>query len=196
MTASRQPIVLGSSSPFRRQLLANLGLEFTTCSPDIDETPAEHEPPSELVQRLAVEKAKAVAQQHTDALIIASDQVSVLDGKINGKPGNFARAVEQLRNSSGRTVIFYTSLCLYDARTQDYLVDVEPFKVHFRKLSDTKIHRYLEKEAPFNCAGSFKSEGLGISLFEKLEGDDPNSLIGLPLIRLVSFLEQKGIQIP
>lgn len=196
MKTNQQPIVLGSSSPFRQQLLQTLGIEFSTCSPDIDETPQSQEPPEQLVERLAVEKARAVALQHPDALIIASDQVSVLDGKINGKPGNLANATAQLKSSSGNTVTFFTSLCLYDGLDGSYQVAVVPFKVHFRQLSDDKIARYLEKEQPFNCAGAFKSEGLGISLFEKLEGEDPNSLIGLPLIRLVSFLEQKGIQIP
>ena len=196
MNSDQQTIVLGSSSPFRRQLLQNLGIEFTTCSPDIDETPLAGEQPDQLVQRLALEKARAVARQYPTALIIASDQVSVLNGTINGKPGNLANATAQLKASSGNTVTFFTSLCLYDGTDGSFQVDVVPFRVHFRRLSDEKIARYLEKEQPFNCAGAFKSEGLGISLFEKLEGEDPNSLIGLPLIRLVSFLEQKGIQIP
>ncbi len=189
-------IVLGSSSPFRKQLLQQILDEFETCSPDIDETPLPNETPEELVKRLAVKKAEAVAVTFPEALIIASDQVSVLDGNINGKPGNFENAVAQLKASSGKQVTFFTSLCLYDAKTKQLLLDVVPFRVHFRQLSDEKIRRYVEKEAPFNCAGSFKSEGLGISLFEKLEGDDPNSLIGLPLIKLVGMFEQKGIQIP
>lgn len=189
-------LVLGSSSPFRRQLLENLGLKFSTCSPDIDETPLNDEPPKELVQRLAIEKAKAVADQFPNSLIIASDQVSVLKGAINGKPGNYERAFEQLKSSSGNTVAFYTSLCLWDTRDQSYQIDVETFEVHFRTLSDSKIQRYLEIEQPYQCAGSFKSEGLGICLFERLTGNDPNSLIGLPLIKLVTFLEQKGVSIP
>lgn len=189
-------IVLGSSSPFRKQLLQQILDEFETSSPDIDETPLPNETPEELVKRLAVKKAEAVAVDFPEALIIASDQVSVLDGNINGKPGNFENAVAQLKASSGKQVTFFTSLCLYDAKTKQLLLDVVPFRVHFRQLSDEKIRRYVEKEAPFNCAGSFKSEGLGISLFEKLEGDDPNSLIGLPLIKLVGMFEQKGIQIP
>ncbi|MCG8534707.1 MAG: Maf family nucleotide pyrophosphatase [Pseudomonadales bacterium] len=189
-------IVLGSSSPFRKQLLQQLLDEFDTCSPDIDETPFENETPEELVKRLAVKKAEAVAEQFPQALIISSDQVSVLDGKINGKPGNFDNAVAQLKASSGKQVTFFTSLCLYDGETKQFQLDVVPFHVQFRKLDDAKIRRYVEKEAPFNCAGSFKSEGLGISLFESLEGSDPNSLIGLPLIKLVTMFEQKGIQIP
>jgi len=189
-------IVLGSSSPFRKELLQKLIPEFATCSPDIDETPQPGESPQELVQRLALSKARAVAGQYPGALIIASDQVSVLEGRINGKPGNFERAFQQLRTSSGKTVTFYTSLCLYDAESAAYQLVVEPFAVHFRELSDGEIERYLNKEAPFNCAGSFKSEGLGIALFERLEGNDPNSLIGLPLIKLAELLRTTGIQIP
>lgn len=196
MTAQNPNLVLGSSSPFRKQLLTNLGLTFDTCSPDIDETKQPSETPEALVRRLAVEKAKAVAIQHPEALIIASDQVSVLRDQINGKPGNRENAIKQLSDSSGNIVTFYTSLCLYDAATQEYQLDVVPFEVHFRELTQEKIARYVDIEQPFNCAGSFKSEGLGICLFEKLVGSDPNSLIGLPLIKLVSFLEQKGIQIP
>ena len=187
-------IVLGSSSPFRKELLQKLIPEFDTCSPD--EAPLPREQPKDLVARLAINKAKAVANQFPNALIIASDQVSVLEGQINGKPGSQEKAFEQLRASSGNTVTFFTSLCLYDATTHQSELVVEPFHVHFRELDDDEINRYLSKEAPFNCAGSFKSEGLGITLFEKLEGDDPNALIGLPLIKLASLLRSQGIQIP
>lgn len=196
MTVTSKTLVLGSSSPFRKQLLENLGLTFETCSPDIDESRLENESPEELVRRLAVEKAKAVAEQHPNTLIISSDQVSVLDGAINGKPGNRDNAIAQLSQSSGKVVTFYTSLCLFDATDGSYQLEVVPFEVHFRALSQEKIEKYVDIEQPFNCAGSFKSEGLGICLFERLVGNDPNSLIGLPLIKLVSFLEQKGIQIP
>lgn len=189
-------IVLGSSSPFRKQLLGKLLDSFETCSPDIDESPLAGETPEQLVRRLALRKAEAVAEQKPGTLIITSDQVSVLDGQINGKPGNFANAFQQLRNSSGKTVTFFTSLCLYDGATANYQLDVETFAVHFRPLTDAQITRYLEKEQPFNCAGSFKSEGLGISLFTKMEGRDPNTLIGLPLIRLVEMLGKIGIEIP
>lgn len=190
------PIVLGSSSPFRRQLLEKLFEQFDFCSPDVDETPLPGESPLQLVQRLALKKAEAVALQHPDALIIASDQVSVLDGTINGKPGNYENAFLQLKRSSGKQVTFYTSLCLYDAPHKQYQLDVEPFHVHFRTLNDEQIARYLKKERPFNCAGSFKSEGSGIALFSRLEGRDPNTLIGLPLIRLVEMLEIAGIPLP
>ena len=191
-----QQIVLGSSSPFRKELLQKLIPDFTTCSPDIDETPLANEPPTDLVQRLALKKAEAVARQFPEALIIASDQVSILQGKINGKPGNFENAFAQLKSSSGNTVTFLTSLCLYDAKTRQNQLVVEPFHVHFRQLNDDEITRYLEKETPFNCAGSFKSEGLGITLFQKLEGNDPNALIGLPLIKLAELFRNSGIQIP
>lgn len=190
------PIVLGSSSPFRKQLLQKLFEEFDTCSPDIDETPLPDETPEQLVRRLALAKAQAVAALRPDALIITSDQVSVLNGSINGKPGNFDNAFAQLRNSSGNTVTFFTSLCLYDARNTQYQLDVETFQVQFRALSDSQITRYLQKEKPFNCAGSFKSEGLGITLFTALTGRDPNTLIGLPLIRLVDMFAAVGIELP
>ena len=191
-----QPVVLGSSSPFRKQLLSKLIDEFETCSPDIDETPFSGETPEQLVLRLALQKAEAVARQHPEALIITSDQVSVLNGSINGKPGNYDNAFRQLRQSSGNTVIFYTSLCLYDATRNEYQRDLEPFHVHFRQLTDQQIDRYLRKEAPFNCAGSFKSEGSGIALFRELQGRDPNTLIGLPLIRLVEMFATIGIEFP
>lgn len=191
-----QPIVLGSSSVFRRQLLEKLLEQFDTCSPDIDESPLPGEDPAQLVQRLALQKAEAVAKAHPDALIIASDQVSVLDGRINGKPGNYENAFRQLKSSSGKQVSFFTSLCLYDATTAKYQLDVEPFQVYFRELSDTQIERYLKKETPYNCAGGFKSEGFGITLFSRLEGRDPNTLIGLPLIRLVEMLAAAGVQLP
>lgn len=191
-----QPIVLGSSSVFRRQLLEKLLDRFDTCSPDIDESPLPGEHPAQLVQRLALQKAEAVAKAYPDALIIASDQVSVLDGRINGKPGNYENAFRQLKSSSGKQVSFFTSLCLYDATTAKYQLDVEPFQVYFRELSDAQIERYLKKETPYNCAGGFKSEGFGITLFSRLEGRDPNTLIGLPLIRLVEMLAAAGIQLP
>lgn len=191
-----QPVVLGSSSPFRKQLLAKLFDKFETCSPDIDESPLPDETPEQLVLRLALQKAEAVARRHPDALIITSDQVSVLNGRINGKPGNYDNAFQQLKESSGNTVTFFTSLCLYDASRGEYQRDVEPFHVHFRQLSDAQIDRYLKKEGPFNCAGSFKSEGLGIALFRELQGRDPNTLIGLPLIRLVEMFAAIGVEFP
>ena len=189
-------IVLGSSSPFRKALLAKILDAFDTFSPDIDESPLPDETPQQLVKRLSEAKARAVARHYPDALIIASDQVSVLNGCINGKPGNFDNALTQLQASSGNTVTFYTGLCLFHAGTQQMDSVIEPFQVHFRTLSDAAIRRYLEKETPYNCAGSFKSEGLGIALFESMEGNDPNALIGLPLIQLVRMLDRQGITIP
>ncbi|CBL46908.1 Maf-like protein [gamma proteobacterium HdN1] len=189
-------IVLGSSSPFRKQLLEKLGVPFVCCSPEVDETPFENEAPEALVRRLALLKAEAVANLYPQALIIASDQVSVLNGQINGKPGNREAAIRQLEASSGQTVVFYTSLCVYDALTQRYELGVEPFSVHFRTLNRDQIARYVDHDSPLNCAGSFKSEGFGITLFKSFEGKDPNTLIGLPLILLVEMLERFNLSLP
>lgn len=186
-------IVLASSSPFRRQLLEKLGLDFICDSPDIDESPQANETPQQLVARLAQNKAKAVAARHPNALIIASDQCAVLDGKILGKPGDHHTAVEQLQAASGKKVEFLTSLVLLNSNTGKSQNEVCPFFVYFRPLTNTEIEGYLNREQPYNCAGSFKSEGLGITLFERLEGDDPNTLIGLPLIRLTAMLGNEGI---
>lgn len=190
-----QQLVLGSTSPFRRQILEKLGLPFDTAAPETDETPHEGESPELLVARLAEAKARAVAAQHPAALIIGSDQVAVNDGEILGKPHTHDKAMEQLRNASGKHVRFLTGLCLYNAATDRVQVEVVPFDVVFRKLSDEMIDNYLKAEQPYNCAGSFKSEAMGIALFEKLEGEDPNTLIGLPLIRLVRMLEQEGVRV-
>lgn len=189
------PLVLGSSSPFRAELLAKLGLPFDTASPDIDETSLPNETAPQLVLRLAKAKAQAVAIQHPNALIIGSDQVAVCDGEILGKPGNHENAIKQLQASSGKTVFFLTSLALYNSETDSMQSVVDPFAVHFRELDIAQIDGYLRKEQPYQCAGSFKSEGLGISLFEALQGDDPNSLVGLPLIQLIKMLENEGIDI-
>jgi septum formation protein len=189
-------IILGSTSPFRKELLNKLGLSFTTDAPDIDESRRGNEPPAEFVQRLALEKARAVATRHTNTLIIGSDQVACIGDAILGKPGNRERAIEQLTQASGQRVSFYTGLCLLNSNSGESQVICEPFHVYFRALNRAQIERYLDAEQPYNCAGSFKSEGLGISLFEKLEGDDPNALIGLPLIRLISMLEHEGISVP
>lgn len=140
-------------------------------------------------------QAKAIASKFNDALVIGSDQVSVINDEIIGKPHTHENAIKQLQNASGKTVTFYTGLCLYNAVTKQYQSDVVPFKVVFRQLSDQQIERYLKKEQPYNCAGSFKSESLGIVLFEKLQGEDPNTLMGLPLIRLVKMLEQEKFNI-
>lgn len=191
------PLVLASSSPFRHELLGRLGLKFLCDNPDIDESPQPDEPASELVQRLALGKAQAVAKRHPSSLVIGSDQVAVFEnGTILGKPGSAERAVEQLLQASGSSVTFLTGLCLYNAGSGNYQLCCEPFQVHFRELSRATIESYIKKEQPLNCAGSFKSEGLGITLFRRLEGDDPNALIGLPLIRLTDMLIAEGIALP
>lgn len=189
-------IILGSTSPFRRELLQRLRLGFDVDAPNIDETMHTGEQPEAFVQRLAVEKAQAVAARHMDALVIGSDQVACIGQNILGKPGTRDKAVAQLSEASGKRVSFYTGLCLLNSTNGNMQVVCEPFHVYFRELSSTQIERYLDAEEPYNCAGSFKSEGLGISLFEKMEGDDPNALIGLPLIRLISMLHQEGIVVP
>ena len=188
-------LILGSTSPFRHELLSRLGIPFDTATPNINESRLENESPIHLVERLALEKAKDVSRRFPDALIIGSDQVACIDDEILGKPGNRENAIAQLQKASGRTVVFFTGLCLLNAVTQKAQSFVEPFNVHFRKLNDEQIERYVDRERPFNCSGSFKSEGLGIALFERLEGDDPNALIGLPLIRLTNMLEKEGIQV-
>jgi MAF protein len=189
-------LILGSTSPFRKELMQKLGLRFDVDAPDIDETMHTDEQPQDFVQRLALEKAQAVAARHKNALIIGSDQVACIDTNILGKPGVREKAIEQLTEASGKRVSFYTGLCLLNSASGRSQVACEPFHVHFRHLSREQIERYLDAEEPYNCAGSFKSEGLGISLFTRLEGDDPNALIGLPLIRLISMLEQEGIVVP
>ncbi len=188
-------LVLASTSPFRKALLEKLQLVFTTDSPDIDETPLDGESPEQLVARLAEQKAAAVAERHPNSLIIGSDQVAVNNGRILGKPGSHDKAVAQLKAASGKRVTFLTGLCLYNSVTGDSQVEVVPFGVVFRELNEAQIENYLKAEQPYNCAGSFKSEAMGIALFERLEGEDPNTLIGLPLIRLVRMLEAEGLRV-
>ncbi|PKI16107.1 Maf family protein [Colwellia sp. 12G3] len=188
-------LVLGSTSPFRKTILEKLQLPFHCAKPNIDETALKGESPQALVERLAIEKAKAVTSEYPNALIIGSDQVAVCEGEILGKPHSFDNAVIQLSKFSGKSIIFYTGLCVYDSEKDKAIALVEPFTVHFNQLSPKDIENYLNAEQPYNCAGSFKSEGLGICLFNKLEGDDPNTLIGLPLIKLVALLKQQGIDV-
>lgn len=193
-----QPILLASSSTYRRELLTRLGLAFEWANPDIDERPLLNEcgdideSADALVARLSLAKAKALASVYPEHLIIASDQVAVLGDQIIGKPHAYERAFTQLRNASGNQVIFKTGLCLLNASSGQSQVSVEEFKVEFRDLSDDQINHYLTYEQPYDCAGSFKCEGFGIALFSKLNGDDPNTLIGLPLIRLVDMLKAEG----
>ena len=190
------PILLASGSVYRRELLARLRLPFDYAAPEIDESPRPNESGTALASRLAQQKAQALASRYPEHLIIGSDQVAVLDEQLIGKPGTFERAREQLRAASGRSVCFLTGLCLHNARSGRSQVDCIPFTVHFRELDDARIERYLRAEQPYDCAGSFKCETLGISLFRRTEGDDITSLVGLPLIRLVDMLEAEGIQIP
>ncbi|MFT6916185.1 MAG: MAF protein [Motiliproteus sp.] len=189
-------LILASTSVYRKSLLEKLQLNFSCQAPDMDETPVPGESARELVIRLARAKAEAVGRNHPGALIIGSDQVALLNDTLIGKPHDHQRATAQLRASSGQTLSFYTGLCLHNSATGSSEVICEPFSVHFRTLSDAQIERYLIREQPYQCAGSFKAEGLGISLFEKLEGDDPNTLVGLPLIRLIALLQRQGVEVP
>ena len=188
-----QPILLASSSPYRRELLAKLALPFEWTSPSVDETALIKENADDLVTRLAQDKARALSADYPRHLIIGSDQVAVLDSEILGKPNNYERAFAQLKAASAKQVIFKTGLCLLNATTHQIQICIEEFSVFFRELSDEQIHNYLIYETPYDCAGSFKCEGLGIALFNKLSGDDPNTLIGLPLIRLVEMLKREGV---
>ncbi len=172
-----------------------LMVPFLTSNPAIDETPLAGESPFELVERLALEKAMAVAAEYPDALVIGSDQVAMHGQNIVGKPGTHENAVAQLRQASGKSVKLFTGLALVNARTGSTQSLVEPFTVHFRELSTQQIENYLRKEQPYNCAGSVKSEGLGVAVIKKFEGDDPASLIGLPLIRLISLLENERFDV-
>jgi septum formation protein len=188
-------LILASTSPFRKAILDKLGIPFEVQSPRVDETPLNNETPIQLVERLAIAKARAVARQRETGLVIGSDQVAIIDDHILGKPGNHENAVQQLKQAAGKRVVFQTGLALVNAATGHTQSEVVPFGVIFRALTTHQIESYLRKEQPYNCAGSFKSEGLGIALFEKLEGDDPNTLMGLPLIRLIRMLEKEGLAI-
>jgi len=195
-SSQQQTLVLASTSPFRKALMQRLGLVFETLSPQVDETALQGESAEAMVKRLSEAKARSGAKQYPDALIIGSDQVAVCAGDVLGKPGNHENARRQLARLAGHRVSFLTGLCLYDASTGRAKLDLVPYHVTFRRLTDQQIDRYLRAEQPYNCAGSFKSEGLGISLFESMQGEDPNALIGLPLIRLVSWLNEAGIAVP
>ncbi|KGK81450.1 Maf family nucleotide pyrophosphatase [Pseudomonas stutzeri] len=189
-------LLLASSSKYRQELLSRLRLPFTSCAPAIDETPHPGESAEQLVCRLAAQKAQALAETHPDHLIIGSDQAATLGDSILGKPHTFERARRQLQAASGTTVRFLTGLALLDSRSGRIQIDCVPFTVHFRELDDARIERYLQLEQPYDCAGSFKAEGLGISLFRATEGEDATSLIGLPLIRLVDMLLAEGVELP
>jgi MAF protein len=190
------PLLLASSSAYRRELLARLRLPFSCASPDIDESRLPGETAEALVRRLAEQKARALAEAHPQHLIIGSDQVAVLGEQILGKPHDFERAHRQLTNASGTSVTFLTGLALLNTTSGHCQVDCVPFTVHFRDLSNERITRYLHAEQPYDCAGSFKAEGLGVSLFRATEGSDATSLVGLPLICLVDMLLREGAEIP
>ncbi|MDO6774242.1 Maf family protein [Pseudomonadota bacterium] len=197
-------IILASTSIYRKALLEKLQLPFECVSPKTNETPLKDETAQQLVLRLAQLKAQAgvelfnqtsCQQAHIPAVIIGSDQVAVINGQIIGKPLNKQNAVKQLKQASGQSITFYTGLSVIHNVTQQAYSIVEPFTVHFKKLTTAEIERYVDLEQPLYCAGSFKSEGLGIALFERLEGDDPNTLIGLPLIRLIELLKRHNINV-
>ncbi|AEF44974.1 Septum formation protein Maf [Serratia sp. AS12] len=188
-----QRLLLASTSSYRKMLLEKLHLPFICAAPQVDETPMAGESAEALVLRLATAKAQALAAAYPEHLIIGSDQVCVIEGKITGKPHTEENACAQLRQASGQKVTFYTGLALYNSRSKHLQVLCEPFHVHFRTLSEAEISAYVRLEQPLNCAGSFKSEGLGIALFDKLEGRDPNALIGMPLIALLEMLRAEGI---
>ncbi len=189
-------LVLASTSAYRRELLQRFNLPFEVARPDIDESPLPGEHPRSTAERLAIEKARAVAGNFPDALIIGSDQVAAMGDIRFGKPGTVERAVAQLKQMSGQTVIFHTALALLNTTTGEAQIDVVPTEVRFRALSDDEIVRYVEKERPLDCAGSAKSEGLGITLLDALSGDDPNALVGLPLIALARMLRREGVALP
>lgn len=188
-------LILASSSIYRRELLERLQLPFTIVSPDVDETPLPGEAPEDTALRLAQEKARKVGLSHQQALIIGCDQVATQDGMQLGKPLIHDNAVKQLRMMRGRSVTFHSALCLYNASTDSMQAEVVPYLVEFRDLSDDQIENYLHKEQPYHCAGSAKSEGLGIALIAAMQGNDPNALIGLPLITLISMLQNEGVNV-
>jgi septum formation protein len=196
MTKTAIPaLILASSSPYRKALLARLGLPFETVSPDVDEAQQPGEQVHHLVRRLALAKARAGSIGHSNALVIGSDQCAVRGAAILGKPGNYETAFAQLKAAAGKFLTFHTGLCLLNKTTGEAQLDDVVVTVRFRRLSDDQIATYLQREAPYNCAGSFMLEGLGIALIERIEGDDPNALIGLPLIKLVSMLANAGVRV-
>ncbi|WP_273490192.1 Maf family nucleotide pyrophosphatase [Roseateles chitosanitabidus] len=195
MTALPRPLILGSTSRYRRELLERLRVPFETAAPDVDETPHPGETPEALARRLALAKARAVATRFPGALVIGSDQVADLDGQPLGKPGTHERAVAQLRAMRGRTVIFQTALAVVCVETGFVAEDLAPVRVRFRDLSDDHIERYLRAEQPYDCAGSAKAEGLGIALLDAIDSDDPTALIGLPLIRTAAMLRRGGLDV-
>lgn len=186
-------IILASTSIYRKQLLEKLNIPFICDTPDVDESPIPSESPEQLVQRLAFNKANALSVKYPNHLLIGSDQVCVINNQITGKPLSFQNAVEQLKAASGKKIMFYTGLSLLNSQSGNAQTICETFSVYFRELTDKEIENYINKEQPLNCAGSFKSEGLGITLFNKFEGRDPNTLVGLPLMALITMLKHEGV---
>ena len=195
LASSGRPLILGSTSRYRKELLARLRIPFETAAPDVDETPHNNESPKDLALRLALAKARAVALKHPEAIVIGSDQVADLEGTPLGKPGNHANAILQLQRMRGKTVIFQTALSVVCIASGYERTDLAAVKVKFRDLSDAEIESYLRAEEPYDCAGSAKSEGLGIALLEFIENDDPTALIGLPLIRTCQMLREAGVKL-
>lgn len=194
--AHPRPLILGSTSRYRRELLGRLDLPFEVVAPDVDETAQPGETPAALAARLALAKARAVARRHPNAVVIGSDQVADLDGEPLGKPGDHDRATAQLRRMRGRTVVFQTALAVVCRDSGFEQEDLAPVRVVFRDLGDSEIEAYLRAEQPYDCAGSARSEGLGIALLEAIHSDDPTALVGLPLIRTCRLLRAAGIRIP
>lgn len=192
---TQRKLILGSTSPYRRELLARLRIPFEVAAPDVDETPQAQETPQQLACRLAMSKARAVAAQFPSSVVIGSDQVADLQGQPLGKPGNHANAVLQLQKMRGQTVIFQTAVAVVCAQTKFAQMDLAQVKVKFRDLTDAQIEAYLQAETPYDCAGSAKSEGLGIVLLDAIDNDDPTALVGLPLIRTCRMLEAAGISL-
>jgi septum formation protein len=195
LPARHRPLVLGSTSPYRRELLSRLHLTFQTAAPEVDETERPGESPLELARRLALAKARAVAVQFPEAVVIGSDQVADLAGEALGKPGTHERAVAQLRRMSGRSVIFHTAVAVVCAASGFEQLEVAPVRVAFRNLSDAEIESYLLAERPYDCAGSARSEGLGIALLDAIDSDDPTALVGLPLIRTCRMIGAAGVKV-
>jgi len=195
LASSGRPLILGSTSRYRKELLNRLRIPFETASPDVDETPHSNESPKDLALRLALAKARAVALKYPEAVVIGSDQVADLEGTPLGKPGNHANAILQLQRMRGKTVIFQTALSVVCIATGYERTDLAEVKVKFRDLSDAEIETYLRAEEPYDCAGSAKSEGLGIALLDAIDNDDPTALIGLPLIRTCQLLREAGVKL-
>jgi len=195
LASSGRPLILGSTSRYRKELLTRLRIPFETASPDVDETPHSNESPKDLALRLALGKARAVALKYPEAVVIGSDQVADLEGTPLGKPGNHANAILQLQRMRGKTVIFQTALSVVCIATGFERTDLAEVKVKFRDLSDAEIETYLRAEEPYDCAGSAKSEGLGIALLDAIDNDDPTALIGLPLIRTCQMLREAGVKL-